>query len=515
MSKQFLLPDLGEGLTEAEIISWLVKPGDSVSIDQLIVEVESAKSVVELPCPFAGIIEAVHVQAGEMAEAGQPLVTVGDGTGERSDNDGGIDAGAEAPEVLTGDAPATATADADGGVDAGVDAAELVPGTAIRDTETEEASGAVLIGYGTTTSTRTIKRPAGARFGARGRRSAESSGAAPGTAGAASTAPVTAPSSDRDSRLDVDRSSPVISPIVRKLAHSHGFEARHLKGSGPGDLVTRADVESYIAEQKTAGPAPAGAGSTESAPVSSAPAADAPAADASAVDASGDVRTKISGLRKVVSDRLSLSRREIPEATIWLDVDATELLRAKDQLQQATGERFSVMALIARFVVAGLRRHPILNSSIDTVTNEIVQHGRINLGLAAQTPRGLMVPVVRDAGPLTTRQLRDRIGELVSASASGHFAPAQLSGGTFTLNNYGVFGVDGSAAIINHPEAAILGIGRIMDRPWVVDGELAVRKVVVLSLAFDHRVCDGEEPSKFIKYVAGCIENPMAFLADS
>src|SRR5690606_30617865 len=170
--------------------------------------------------------------------------------------------------------------------------------------------------------------------------------------------------------------------------------------------------------------------------------------------------------------------------------------------------------LIARFVVAGLKQYPILNSSVDTAAGEIVQHGTINLGLAAQTARGLMVPVVHDAGSMNTRQLRDSITELVATAETGSFSTKQLSGGTFTLNNYGGFGVDGSAAIINHPEAAILGIGRIIDRPWVVNGEIVVRKVVVLSLVFDHRVCDGDIPSQFIGFVARCIENPIGLLAE-
>lgn len=227
-----------------------------------------------------------------------------------------------------------------------------------------------------------------------------------------------------------------------------------------------------------------------------------------------DIRTPITGLRKVVSERLSQSRREIPEATIWLDVDATELLRTKKALEARTGEKYSLLALVARFVIAGLKKYPILNSSIDTAANEIVTHGDINLGLAAQTPRGLMVPVVHGAGEMSLRQLRDSIGETVGKAATGKFASSELSGGTFTLNNYGVFGVDGSAPIINLPEVAMLGLGRIKDRPWVVDGELTVRKVMYLSFVFDHRACDGAEPSEFLTFVADCIENPIALLPE-
>jgi pyruvate dehydrogenase E2 component (dihydrolipoamide acetyltransferase) len=220
----------------------------------------------------------------------------------------------------------------------------------------------------------------------------------------------------------------------------------------------------------------------------------------------------MSPLRKTVAARLSHSRSTIPEATIWLDVDATELFNAKDRLQKTTGERFSLTALIARFAVVGLGLYPILNSSIDEEHSEIIQHGPIGLGLAAQTARGLMVPVIHGAEKMTTVELRDAIADLVTHTEKGDYPQAMLSGGTFTVNNYGAFGVDGSTPIINSPEVAMLGIGRMIDRPWVVDGELAVRKVVTLSFVFDHRVCDGDIASGFITFVARCIQEPLMLL---
>jgi pyruvate dehydrogenase E2 component (dihydrolipoamide acetyltransferase) len=439
VSQQFILPDLGEGLTEAEIVNWLVKPGDTIAIDQPVVEVESAKSVVELPSPFGGVVEKLHAEAGATVHAGEPLLTMA-----------GAGAATEGPDV--------------------------VPGTAVREPAdaAEEGSGAVLIGYGTQARKRGPSKAGSGRFGAR----------------KVSQAPAVAAV---QTKVAPAGPSPVVSPLVRKLARDHGFNASDLVGTGPGSLVLRADVEARIAQ----GSAPASVPSTSA-----------------VTPTQGDLRIPITGLRKMVSERLSASRREIPEATIWLDVDATALLEAKDTLQRTTGERFSLNALIARFVVAGLKQYPILNSSVDTAAGEIVQHSTINLGLAAQTARGLMVPVVHDAGSMNTRQLRDSITELVATAETGSFSTKQLSGGTFTLNNYGGFGVDGSAAIINHPEAAILGIGRILDRPWVVNGEIVVRKVVVLSLVFDHRVCDGDIPSQFIGFVARCIENPIGLLAE-
>ena len=495
-SRDFLLPDLGEGLTEAEIVSWLVAPGDTIAIDQPVIEVESAKSIVELPSPFGGVVKKLFGEVGQVIHAGQVILTV---------TDGGAD-----------DAPTLS-----------------IPGTAMRAADTDaqdptaEASGAVLVGYGTSQSTRAVRRPAEGRFGKRAGQPATTvvaetspisapaatSVAAPAAAPYAATAfaPAAAPVAQNTldiDLLDPDRRSPVVSPLVRRLAKEHGFDASALAGSGRDSLVLRSDVESFIRSQvapSVAGPARVSKPAAMTKSV---------AASSSFAMAPEDIRIPITGLRKAVSQRLTTSRREIPEATIWLDVDATELFGARDRLLEATGERFSVTALIARFVVAGLRQFPLLNSSVDTASQEILQHGAINLGIAAQTSRGLMVPVVHGAHAMTTRQLRDAIAGLVVQSADGSFAPSALTGGTFTLNNFGGLGVDGSAAIINHPEAAILGIGRMIERPWVVNHELTVRTVVELSMVFDHRVCDGGTAAGFLTYIARCIESPVSLLSD-
>ena len=470
MSLQFLLPDLGEGLTEAEIVGWLVAPGDTVAVDQPVVEVESAKSVVELPSPFAGVVESLHASAGQTVRAGEPLLSIGEAVADAKVPE--VPEVPEEPEVpeVPEAVPGTAlreSAAADAMAEATADATAARAATSAESAaESSGASGAVLIGYGVPQRGRTVRATPRGRFGAR---------------------------ADTDRRPDASaapspaRRSPVVSPLVRKLAKEHGFNASDLAGSGTGSLVLRSDVQAHIASL-----------------------ADAPAG--SVVDE--DIRIPITGVRKLVAEKMALSRREIPEATIWLDVDATALIEAKEYLHRSTGDRWSVNTLLARFVVAGLKRYPILNSSVDTAAGVIVQHSKVNLGLAAQTPHGLMVPVVHDAGALSTEALRSRIGELVKNATTGSFPAEQLRGGTFTLNNYGGFGVDGSAAVINHPEVAILGIGRIIDRPWVVDGQLAVRKIVVLSLVFDHRVCDGDIPSFFLGFIARCIENPIALLPD-
>lgn len=491
MSEQFLLPDLGEGLTEAEILTWLVAEGDVIAVDQPVVEVESAKSVVELPSPYGGRVTALHAAPGQSLEMGAPLLTV---EPEEAGTARSADDGPQHGAAAQADPPTTGSPE------------ELVPGTALRE-EPAEGSGAVLVGYGTREPTVRLKRPEGGRFGGRTAaggaataldRTDEDSrtGATPPREPAVTSGPATL--------LDPKRRSPVLSPIVRQLARAHGFDASQLIGSGSNNVVRRDDVDAAIRAlaQEHAG---------REKPVEQ---TSVPAAVALVPPERGGSRIPITGLRKLVGTRLVHSRQVVPDATIWLDVDATGLFAAKQRLEQATGERFGLTALIARFVVAGLARYPVLNSSVDDERQEIVQHGAVHLGLAAQTARGLMVPVVHDADTMTTRALRDAVGALVSRADQGDYAADEVSGSTFTLNNYGGFGVDGSAPIINHPEVAMLGVGRVLDRPWVVDGELAVRKVVLLSFVFDHRVCDGDVAAGFLTFVAKAIEEPVLLLAD-
>lgn len=399
MSRDFLLPDLGEGLTEAQVLRWLVAEGDTIVVDQPVVEVETAKAAVEVPSPFGGVVLKLHGQAGDVLDVGKPLITV-------------EEQGFQEPGVT-------------------------VP----------ETSGNVLIGYGTS-------EPSKGRRGTRHRRPATTA-----------TAP---------------ESIAVISPLVRKLASERGLDLRAVKGSGPDGLIVRRDVE--VAE------APLVPG--------------------------GITRIPMSMIRRSTAANLTRSRREIPEATVWVDVDVTELMALREDLAATPAGPVSVLALLARFVLAGLERYPDLNARIDPAGDAVLRHHDINLGFAAQTPRGLVVPVLHRAQDLNARALHTRIRELASTARDGSLPLAQMTGGTFTINNYGVFGVDGSAAIINHPEVAILGIGRIIDRPWVVAGELAVRKVTELTIAFDHRACDGEVAGGFLRFVADCLEHPARCAAD-
>ncbi|MDT9681963.1 dihydrolipoamide acetyltransferase family protein [Streptomyces sp. TRM76323] len=451
---EFTLPDLGEGLTEAEIVRWLVSVGDVVAVDQPVVEVETAKAMVEVPCPYGGVVTARFGEEGEELPVGAPLLTVAVGAAEAPDGSGPASAGQPA-------------------------AAPPADGSGASTASAEEGSGNVLVGYGTSAAS------------ARRRRVRPVVPIAVSAPRAVAPAPSPAPVPAAPAEGPV----PVISPLVRKLARERGVDLRRLRGSGPHGLILRADVERAVTE------APA--------PQDTAPARPVPAG---AVAAGAAERVPLRGVRGAVADKLTRSRQEIPDATCWVDADATELMAARAAMNAAGGEKVSLLALLARICTAALARHPELNSRVDLAAREIVRSPEVHLGFAAQTERGLVVPVVRDAHTRSAEGLTAEFARLTEAARAGTLSPADLTGGTFTLNNYGVFGVDGSTPIINHPEAAMLGVGRIVPKPWVHHGELAVRQVVQLSLTFDHRVCDGGTAGGFLRYVADCVEHPAVLL---
>jgi pyruvate dehydrogenase E2 component (dihydrolipoamide acetyltransferase) len=397
----FRLPDLGEGLTEAEILEWKVKVGDTVTVDQSIVEVETAKAAVDVPVPLAGTVAELYAEAGTVVDVGAPLIAV----------------------------------TAEGAAEA-------------RYREEERAgSGNVLVGYGTRESRRSRRRVARPEAG---RTAAPARGEAPR----------------------------VISPVVRRLALDNGIDVGALTPSGPGGVVLRRDVETAIADAARPG------------------------------ERQDDVvRVPLKGVRRTTAEKLSRSRREIPDATTWVDVDATRLVKLKEDINRS-GAQVGMLALFARICLAGLKRHPELNASVDAERQEIVRLPRVHLGFAAQTDRGLVVPVVRDAHAMTLAELDAALRRLTEEAREGRLSPGELTGGTFTLNNYGVFGVDGSTPIINHPEAAMLGVGRIAEKPWGHKGKVRLRKVTQLSFTFDHRVCDGGVAGGFLRFVADCVERP-------
>jgi pyruvate dehydrogenase E2 component (dihydrolipoamide acetyltransferase) len=279
--------------------------------------------------------------------------------------------------------------------------------------------------------------------------------------------------------------------LVRRLAREAGLSVLGLAGTGAGGLITRRDVQAAIDAKDVSHQAqPTGR-----------------------TGLAVSQRIPMSGFRKAVSTALSRSRSEIPEATVWVDVDFTELFALRAAARAAGKSVPSLLAYLARFTIAGLCAHPELNGEVDTATDELIQYDGVNLGLAVQTDRGLVVPAVLGAHRLTTNELDSEIRRLTATARDGRATPTELTAGTFTLNNYGAFNVDGSAAIINHPQVAILGFGRVIDRAWVVDGELAVRKIAQMSFVFDHRVCDGGTAASFMRVVADSIESPGSAIA--
>jgi 2-oxoisovalerate dehydrogenase E2 component (dihydrolipoyl transacylase) len=414
----FRLPDLGEGLTEAALIRWLVAPGDTVRVDQPIAEMETAKSVVELPSPFAGTVAALHGAEGDTLAVGAPLLEVTDA------------AGAVAADVEK---------------------------EAYRQEE-RAGSGNVLIGYGTS----------GHSGGTRRRQPVR-------TAVAASA--VSTPTLNRTGPVAVR------SPIVRRLARDEGLDLHSIPATGADGAVTRGDVLRALSVRQ-------------------------PAASGELIAGLAVARREPLGmLRKAVGAKLSRSRAEIPEATVWVDVDATDLWTLRAAMA-VDGRSPSFTAILAKYVLLALAAYPALGGRLSDDGTELIEFAGVNLGVATDTPRGLMVPVVRNAHELTIAELDAQLRRVAESARGGTATPEQLAGSTFTLNNYGSLGVDGSAAIINHPEVAILGVGRMLERPWVVGGEIVPRRIVQLSLVFDHRVCDGGYAAGFLRTIVDAIEHP-------
>ncbi|UKA53459.1 2-oxo acid dehydrogenase subunit E2 [Arthrobacter sp. FW305-BF8] len=495
--KVFLLPDLGEGLTEAELLNWLVAVGDEIRVDQPIAEVETAKSVVEVPSPYAGTVAELHGEPGETLDVGKPLMSV---TPTESQFEP-----VETETTLVEPLETQETA-----------------AEAYR-TEERAGSGNVLIGYGTPGGTTTVRRTRPRRTNS--------------VAEPVETAPVgTEPQDDTKLTTPADdalllrtrvpgKLGAVVSPLVRRMAKEHGVDLGHMQGSGESGLIMRRDVEAAI-KSPVVEPFETQPAETKLRALIE------PVETVSTNSISGNVdtrtglriisRTPVRGVRKAVAANMSRSRSEIPEATVWVDVDATALVDLRAGLKKAHPHHTpGLLAFLARFVTAALKKYPELNTRFvsredasGAESQEILEFDGVNLGFAAQTDRGLVVPSIRSAEKLSASELDGEIKRLTAVVRNGKATPKELGSGTFTVNNYGVFGVDGSAAIINYPEVAILGIGRIIDKPWVVEDELAVRKVTELTLTFDHRVCDGGTAAGFLRYVADAIEAPTSLLAD-
>jgi len=398
--REFRLPDLGEGLTESDIVTWRIAEGDAVELNQIIAEVETAKALVELPSPYAGVVAELHAREGETVNVGDPLVTF----------------------AVTG-SPA-------------------VPAPAVED-----APEPNLVGYGA--------RPEHAGRPVRRARKVP--------AGVVPAAPVV-----RRERGERPRST----PPVRHLARQLGIDLERVTGTGPDGLITRDDVAAIANRVADAGPV---------------------------------TRIPIRGVRKHTAAAMVASAFTAPHVTVFHTIDITAARELSARLS-AEGPKVGLLAIVARAVCRGLVAHPELNSRWEDATQEIVQYGYVNLGIAAATDRGLVVPNVKDAGTLTLPQMAAALAELTAEARGGKASPERLSGGTFTITNIGVFGVEAGTPILNPGEAGILALGAAQRRPWEFEGGIALREVMTLSLSFDHRVVDGEQGSRFLAELGRVLE---------
>jgi len=475
--KQFNLPDPGEGLLEAEIVTWKVKVGDTVKVNDIIVEIETAKSLVELPVPYAGTVTALLVPEGETVPVGTPIISVDDGLG-----------GDVAPVAA---APASTSAEDDEVIEAGK-LGGAAPGGRV----------AVLVGYGprATEAKRRPRKGEGVRPAvaarinlafAPERATAEPIAAEPDTAEADTAELITA---QPVSVLGAGSGKALAKPPVRKFAKDLGIDLSQVAGSGEGGIVSRADVEAYAAGGGDA----AADSSTYVAPVFGA-------------IGEREVRIPIKGVRKMTAQAMVSSAFTAPHVTEFITVDVTRLMKLVDRLRadrEFKDVKVSPLLVVAKALIIASRRHPGINATWDEAAQEIVVKNYVNLGIAAATPRGLMVPNIKDADQMSLRQLADAMANLISTAREGKTQPAEMAGGSITITNVGVFGVDTGTPILNSGEAAILCFGTIRQMPWVVKGKIKPRWVTQLGLSFDHRLVNGDLGSRFLADIAAILHDP-------
>ncbi|MFD0370995.1 dihydrolipoamide acetyltransferase family protein [Streptomyces sp. NPDC127114] len=456
------MPDVGEGLTEAEILKWYVQPADTVTDGQVVCEVETAKAAVELPIPFDGTVHELLFPEGTTVDVGQVIISV--------DVGGGAEPAAPA-------APAAAAAPAQEPVAEPV--AEQAP----------EGRQPVLVGYGVAASS--TKRRARKGAVVPGQAAAAIQGELNGHGGVATAA------------------RPLAKPPVRKLAKDLGVDLATVVPTGPDGIITREDVH------KAAAPAPAAPAPAVEAPVPAPAAAPVPAPAAAVSSDARETRIPIKGVRKATAAAMVGSAFTAPHVTEFITFDITRTMKLVEELKSdkdMAGLRVNPLLLIAKAVLVAMKRNPDVNAAWDEAAQEIVLKHYVNLGIAAATPRGLIVPNIKDAHAQTLPELSKSLSELVSTAREGKTTPAAMQGGTFTITNVGVFGVDTGTPIINPGESAILAVGAIRFQPWVHKGKVKPRQVTTLALSFDHRLIDGELGSKFLADVAAILEQPKRLI---
>ena len=436
---EFRLPDVGEGLTEAEIVAWKVKPGDTVSLNQVLVEIETAKSLVELPSPFAGTVSAILVEEGQTVEVGTPIISVDGAAG-----------GSAVPEPNP--------------------EAEAAAADTAATVATEEKPEAVLVGYGSAghASTRR-RRPAAAGDGA---------------------APTQTPASRPASVPAASAVAVIAKPPIRKLAKDLGVDLTTVIATGLAGEVTRDDVIRQASQASVFRNIETPEWGTEREEI-----------------------IPVKGVRKAIATAMAQSAFTAPHVSVFVDIDATRTMEFVKRLKASpdfAGIRVSPLLIAAKAVIWAVRRNPTVNSTY--TDKEITVHHYVNLGIAAATPRGLVVPNVKDAHLLPLRDLAQALEQLTITARDGKTQPADMAGGTFTITNLGSFGMDTGTPILNPGEVGILALGTIKQKPWVVDGEVRPRFVTTLGGSFDHRVVDGDVVSRFVADVASVLEEPALLL---
>ncbi|MFE0945825.1 branched-chain alpha-keto acid dehydrogenase subunit E2 [Streptomyces sp. alain-838] len=466
--REFKMPDVGEGLTEAEILKWYVQPGDTVTDGQVVCEVETAKAAVELPIPYDGVVRELHFPEGTTVDVGTSIIAVAVG-----------DAAAAEPAQEAVEDPAAAPA-----------------ATEAAEEKKPEARQPVLVGYGVSTSS-TRRRP---RKGAQ----------VPAQEAPAASAAIQAEMNGHGPAAPATRERPLAKPPVRKLAKDLGVDLATVTPTGPDGVITREDVHAAVALAQAPEPATAPAAAAPAAPV-----APTPSPAAVSYDTARETRIPVKGVRKATAAAMVGSAFTAPHVTEFVTVDVTRTMKLVEELKQDkefTGLRVNPLLLIAKALLVAIKRNPDINASWDEAAQEIVVKHYVNLGIAAATPRGLIVPNIKDAHAKTLPQLAESLGELVSTAREGKTSPAAMQGGTVTITNVGVFGVDTGTPILNPGESAILAVGAIKLQPWVHKGKVKPRQVTTLALSFDHRLVDGELGSKVLADVAAILEQPKRLL---
>jgi len=458
----FNLPDVGEGLTEAEIVTWMVKPGDSVGVNQIICEIETAKSLVELPCPFAGVVTQLLAQEGDTVEVGKPIiaVTVADGAVGAVGTQTG-------PVQQLHTAVATAAQQAASSSEAVSDAAASV---------SDEKEPANLVGYGVSHNL------AGSR-----RRGRAVPGGIPATAAATTALPVAAAQSIV---VGFGEESVIAKPPTRALARDLNVDITKVTPTGLAGEVTREDVMSAAAQASVFRNL-----TTPEAP------------------SERETRIPVKGVRKAIANAMVTSAFQAPHVSIFVDVDATRTMEYVKRLKASTdfaGVKVTPLLIMAKAMMWAVRRNPMVNATF--TDEEIIVHNYVNFGIAAATPRGLIVPNIKDADKMSMLDLAKAIEQLATTAREGKTQPAEMQNGTITITNIGVFGVDTGTPILNPGECAIVALGSIRPKPWVVNGEIQVRQVTTIGATFDHRVVDGDVASRFVQDVASVIEEPALLL---